>query len=134
MTAISCEGNIKFTTYKRKFQVTKIGKFGLSYELDIQLPLANWNWQFSSLKKRQLVTLMIHRETEPNEKTKILFHFQVYFQRVLSAKTPLTAQILSFAGAIGCVVLAIPAIMIGAIAKSTGKFLIFRRHGRTETF
>lgn len=46
--------------------------------------------------------------------------WQVYFQRVLSSKTPRTAQLLSFAGCIGCIVFAIPAVIIGAIGESTG--------------
>ena len=49
-----------------------------------------------------------------------LFRFQVYFQRVLSQKTPRRAQILSFVAGFGCIVMAVPAVLIGAIAKSTG--------------
>ncbi|CAF1630300.1 unnamed protein product [Rotaria magnacalcarata] len=45
--------------------------------------------------------------------------WQVYFQRVLSAKTASKAMFLSFYAAIGCIVLAIPPVLIGAIAKST---------------
>lgn len=45
--------------------------------------------------------------------------WQVYFQRVLSAKNETVAQLLSFLGAIGCIIMAIPAVLIGAIAKST---------------
>jgi high affinity choline transporter 7 len=44
--------------------------------------------------------------------------WQVYFQRVLSARTPAAAQLLSFAAAFGCLFAAIPAILIGAIARS----------------
>lgn len=44
--------------------------------------------------------------------------WQVYFQRVLSAKSPGRAQIMSYAAALGCVILAIPAFLIGAIAKT----------------
>ncbi|XP_018008874.1 high-affinity choline transporter 1-like, partial [Hyalella azteca] len=44
--------------------------------------------------------------------------WQVYFQRVLSAKTSRQAQILSYGAAIGCFVMAIPAVLIGAIAKT----------------
>ena len=49
-----------------------------------------------------------------------LFPFQVYFQRVLSQKTPRRAQILSIVAGLGCIVMAVPAVLIGAIAKSTG--------------
>ena len=45
--------------------------------------------------------------------------WQVYFQRVLSSKSPNRARILSFVGAFGCVAMAIPAALLGAAAKST---------------
>ncbi|NP_001301094.1 high-affinity choline transporter 1-like [Limulus polyphemus] len=45
--------------------------------------------------------------------------WQVYFQRVLSAKNVSNAQVLSYVAAVGCVVMAIPAILIGVIAKAT---------------
>jgi len=45
---------------------------------------------------------------------------QVYFQRVLSAKTAASAQILSYVAAVGCIVMALPAVLIGAIASETG--------------
>ncbi|XP_071131683.1 high-affinity choline transporter 1-like isoform X2 [Mytilus edulis] len=45
--------------------------------------------------------------------------WQVYFQRVLSAKTAANAQILSFVAAVGCIVMAVPAVLIGAIATET---------------
>ncbi|ELU16697.1 hypothetical protein CAPTEDRAFT_113629 [Capitella teleta] len=45
--------------------------------------------------------------------------WQVYFQRVLSQKTPARAQILSFLAAAGCIIMSIPPLLIGAIAKST---------------
>jgi len=44
--------------------------------------------------------------------------WQVYFQRVLSSRSAHRAQILSFVGAAGCIVMAIPAAFIGAAAKS----------------
>jgi hypothetical protein len=47
---------------------------------------------------------------------------QVYFQRVLSSKTAGRAQILSYVAAIGCIIMAIPPVLIGAIAKATRKF------------
>lgn len=47
--------------------------------------------------------------------------FQVYFQRVLSSKTAGRAQILSYVAAFGCLLMAIPPVMIGAIAKATGR-------------
>lgn len=45
--------------------------------------------------------------------------WQVYFQRVLSSKSPHRARMLSYAAAFGCVFMAVPAVLIGAIAKGT---------------
>ncbi|XP_055325569.1 high-affinity choline transporter 1 [Sitodiplosis mosellana] len=45
--------------------------------------------------------------------------WQVYFQRVLSSKTAGRAQLLSYVAAFGCILMAIPPVMIGAIAKAT---------------
>ncbi|XP_073978612.1 choline transporter [Rhodnius prolixus] len=45
--------------------------------------------------------------------------WQVYFQRVLSSKSASRAQILSYVAAFGCVIMAIPPVLIGAIARST---------------
>ncbi|CAD6233859.1 GSCOCG00007354001-RA-CDS [Cotesia congregata] len=45
--------------------------------------------------------------------------WQVYFQRVLSSKTAGRAQLLSYVAAAGCILMAIPPVMIGAIAKGT---------------
>ena len=45
--------------------------------------------------------------------------WQVYFQRVLSAKTEKSAMYLSYIAAVGCFLAGIPPILIGAIAKST---------------
>lgn len=42
--------------------------------------------------------------------------WQVYFQRVLSSKSPQRAQILSFVGSFGCFVAAVPAVLLGATA------------------
>lgn len=47
--------------------------------------------------------------------------WQVYFQRVLSSKTAGRAQVLSYVAAIGCILMAIPPVLIGAIAKATRK-------------
>jgi len=46
--------------------------------------------------------------------------WQVYFQRVLACKNANVAQFLSFAGAAGCVIMTIPAVLIGAVGASTG--------------
>lgn len=46
---------------------------------------------------------------------------QVYFQRVLSSKTAGRAQVLSYVAAFGCLLMAIPPVLIGAIAKATRK-------------
>ena len=53
--------------------------------------------------------------------------WQVYFQRVLSSRSSTYAQMLSYVAALGCFVLAIPPIIIGAIAKSTSKFHQYHR-------
>nr|XP_018911386.1 PREDICTED: high-affinity choline transporter 1 [Bemisia tabaci]XP_018911387.1 PREDICTED: high-affinity choline transporter 1 [Bemisia tabaci] len=45
--------------------------------------------------------------------------WQVYFQRVLSSRSESQAQILSFVAAFGCVIMAIPPVLIGAIARAT---------------
>ncbi|CAG5131761.1 unnamed protein product [Candidula unifasciata] len=44
--------------------------------------------------------------------------WQVYFQRVLSSKSAFKAQILSYIAAIGCIVLATPAALLGITAAS----------------
>ncbi|KAL5970450.1 High-affinity choline transporter 1 [Taenia solium] len=45
--------------------------------------------------------------------------WQVYFQRVLSARTARGAQMLSYMASLGCLIMAIPSILIGAVAAST---------------
>ncbi|KAM9173839.1 high affinity choline transporter 1 [Pangshura tecta] len=45
--------------------------------------------------------------------------WQAYFQRVLSSSSAIYAQVLSFLAAFGCLVMALPAILIGAIGAST---------------
>ncbi|KAF0311639.1 High-affinity choline transporter 1 [Amphibalanus amphitrite] len=57
--------------------------------------------------------------------------WQVYFQRVLSSKSPRRSQLLSYAAAGGCIFLAIPAVLIGAIAKGTKWEMT--EYGRTPT-
>ena len=49
--------------------------------------------------------------------------WQVYFQRVLSQKSASRAQVLSFLAAIGCLIMTIPAVIIGAIGASTGQYM-----------
>lgn len=51
----------------------------------------------------------------------LLFCIQVYFQRVLSSKTESSAELLSYIAALGCFIMAIPPVLIGAIAKSTSQ-------------
>lgn len=51
--------------------------------------------------------------------------WQVYFQRVLSSKSATGAKLLSYVAAFGCFIMAIPSVLIGAIAKSTGFPWIF---------
>ncbi|KAL0280932.1 UNVERIFIED_CONTAM: hypothetical protein PYX00_002081 [Menopon gallinae] len=45
--------------------------------------------------------------------------WQVYFQRVLSSKTAGRAQLLSYVAAVGCILMAVPPVLIGAIARAT---------------
>uniref|UniRef100_A0A5S6Q003 High-affinity choline transporter 1 n=1 Tax=Trichuris muris TaxID=70415 RepID=A0A5S6Q003_TRIMR len=45
--------------------------------------------------------------------------WQVYFQRVLSSKSAVRAKVFSFVAAVGCVIMVIPSLIIGAVAKST---------------
>ncbi|XP_029460433.1 high affinity choline transporter 1 [Rhinatrema bivittatum] len=45
--------------------------------------------------------------------------WQAYFQRVLSASSATYAQVLSFLAAFGCLVMAIPSVLIGAVGAST---------------
>lgn len=45
--------------------------------------------------------------------------WQVYFQRVLSCKSAFKAQLLSYVAAVGCIVMAVPPMIIGAVAKAT---------------
>lgn len=54
--------------------------------------------------------------------------WQVYFQRVLSSKTAGRAQILSYVAAFGCILMAIPPVLIGAIAKATRTYYIVTIH------
>lgn len=49
--------------------------------------------------------------------------WQVYFQRVLSASSATYAQVLSFLAAFGCLVMAVPSVLIGAIGASTGNYV-----------
>ncbi len=46
--------------------------------------------------------------------------WQVYFQRVLSSKSAGNAQFLSICAAFGCLFMAVPAMLLGAIGKSAG--------------
>ncbi|KAH9375357.1 hypothetical protein HPB48_019056 [Haemaphysalis longicornis] len=45
--------------------------------------------------------------------------WQVYFQRVLGAQDPFTAKMLSYVSAFGCLFLAVPPAIAGAVAKTT---------------
>ena len=53
---------------------------------------------------------------------------------MLSSRTATTAKVLSFVAAIGCLLMAIPPILIGAIAKSTSKYynIIFQKTKRID--
>lgn len=43
----------------------------------------------------------------------------MYFQRVLSSKSAATAEIISYLAAFGCIIMAVPPVLIGGIAKAT---------------
>jgi len=62
--------------------------------------------------------------------------WQVYFQRVLSSKSASQAQILSFVAAFGCFIMAIPPVIIGMVARATGRLNtnIFYKIGKTVFF
>lgn len=47
--------------------------------------------------------------------------FQCFHQRILSASSPRNAQICCFGAAVLVFILAIPPVLIGAVAVSTGK-------------
>lgn len=47
--------------------------------------------------------------------------WQTYFQRVLSAASPGQARFISYLSGLGCFLMAIPSVLIGAVAASTGK-------------
>ena len=55
-----------------------------------------------------------------------MYRWKAYFQRVLSSKSASRAQALSFVAAIGCVIMAIPSVIIGAVAKAAGSFILSR--------
>ena len=49
---------------------------------------------------------------------------QVYWQRALSARTVKVAKALSIIGGVGCIVMAIPAALFGAIAFTAGELFV----------
>ena len=61
-----------------------------------------------------------------------VYHYfiQVYFQRVLASKTAAAAQLLSFLGAIGCIVMSIPPLLIGAAGYSAGTYAYIYSYNR----
>ncbi|CDQ89388.1 unnamed protein product [Oncorhynchus mykiss] len=59
--------------------------------------------------------------------------WQVYFQRVLSASSATYAQVLSFIAAAGCLVMAVPSVLIGAIGASTGTHILTYTQALTYT-
>lgn len=42
---------------------------------------------------------------------------------MLSSKTAFRAQLLSYVAAVGCIIMAIPPMIIGAVAKATGSYI-----------
>jgi len=59
--------------------------------------------------------------------------WQVYFQRVLSSKSAATAEIISYLAAFGCIIMAVPPVLIGGIAKAThwNETDYFLKHNKT---
>ena len=47
--------------------------------------------------------------------------FQIYFQRILSQKTVANAKLASYLTAVFAIICSFPAMIVGAVAKSTGK-------------
>ena len=48
----------------------------------------------------------------------------MYFQRVLSSKSAATAELISYLAAFGCIVMAVPPVLIGGIAKVISDFIL----------
>lgn len=46
--------------------------------------------------------------------------WQAYFQRVLSANSAFNAKMLSVTAGLGCVIMSVPSVLIGAVAANTG--------------
>jgi hypothetical protein len=77
------------------------------------LLLAASQWQ-----TLQFCPLLCHflNEFYKNSKVKLnnmlhLFHFMVYFKRVLSSKTAAGAKLISYVAAFGCIFMAVPPIL-----------------------
>ena len=51
--------------------------------------------------------------------------FQAYFQRVLSQKDPKYTPLLSVGAGVGCILMAVPAVLMGAVGASTGWKTVF---------
>uniref|UniRef100_A0A3Q4GAV5 High affinity choline transporter 1 n=1 Tax=Neolamprologus brichardi TaxID=32507 RepID=A0A3Q4GAV5_NEOBR len=103
--------DIGVTAKKTIYQAPWLGKIE---------PEDNWLWadNFFLLVSHNFY-LKFHRETVYNSKMLGGIPWQVYFQRVLSASSATYAQVLSFLAAFGCLVMAVPSVLIGAIGAST---------------
>ena len=53
----------------------------------------------------------------PKTEAHSTFLAQVYFQRVLSSKSASKAELTSYIAAFGCIIMAVPPVLIGGIAK-----------------
>ncbi|CAG0886997.1 unnamed protein product [Darwinula stevensoni] len=62
--------------------------------------------------------------------------WQVYFQRVLSSRTASNAKMLSYVAAVGCILMAIPPVLVGGLAKVAGEApdLLHRIEGGTTAW
>lgn len=62
----------------------------------------------------------VSEQRSPESSINCCVALQVYFQRVLSCQSPSHARMLSYTASVGCLLSAVPACIIGAIAKATG--------------
>ncbi|XP_028407780.1 high-affinity choline transporter 1-like [Dendronephthya gigantea] len=70
--------------------------------------IGEWDWKFTGVWVDYALLLVFGG-----------IPWQVYFQRVLACKTSKQAKYLSFSASFGCILMAIPAFLIGAIATAT---------------
>lgn len=113
-------GGIFSVTYTDAFQmgVTVVGLFAcLPYIVrnnamgQIGEPHSNWVGKIEASDVSQIIDQLLMATFGG-------IPWQVYFQRVLSARSVFSAKLMSYLTAIGCIVLAIPPAVIGAASRS----------------